>query len=219
MLTCLKYHPAFWFIKLCVAAVLFQRLPPVQFIELQHKQTLRVPLPTASLLQYRHSLHWLYDSTGAHLQSCKLGPLGDGSSQPGGWECVHHPLGLIYCPMLGCYCTDLLLRPGVNCPALGSISNRTARDMGPDTSKRWHYIIPRCFSKWSTQTPPYKSLGEGSQNLRPELPGNVISFRAHWERSSSSIMTSTLPPLLLLEDQWMCGVSVAIFYLNNYSII
>lgn len=136
-----------------------------------------------------------------------------------GWECVHHPLGLIYCPMLGCYCTDLLLRPGVNCPALGSISNRTARDMGPDTSKRWHYIIPRCFSKWSTQTPPYKSLGEGSQNLRPELPGNVISFRAHWERSSSSIMTSTFPPLLLLEDQWMCGVSVAIFYLNNYSII
>lgn len=135
------------------------------------------------------------------------------------WECVHHPLGLIYCPMLGCYCTDLLLRPGVNCPALGSISNRTARDMGPDTSKRWHYIIPRCFSKWSTQTPPYKSLGEGSQDLRPELPGNVISFRAHWERSSSSIMTSTLPPLLLLEDRWMCGVSVAIFYLNNYSII
>lgn len=75
-----------------------------------------------------------------------------------GRECGFLPLGLIYCPVLGCYCTDLLLRPGVNCPALGSISNRTARDMGPDTSKCWHYIIPCCFGKWSLQTPPYKSL-------------------------------------------------------------
>jgi hypothetical protein len=32
--------------------------------------------------------------------------------------------------------------PEVNCPAQGSISNRTAKDMGLDTSKRCQYIIP-----------------------------------------------------------------------------
>lgn len=53
------------------------------------------------------------------------------------------PLGfdLLSCARL------LLLRPGVNCPTLGSISNRTARDMGPDTSKWQHYIIPPCSGK------------------------------------------------------------------------
>lgn len=74
-----------------------------------------------------------------------------------GRDCGFLPLGFIYHPVRSCYCTDLLLGPGVNCPALGSISN-TARDMGPDTSKRWHYIIPYCFGKLSLQTPPYKSL-------------------------------------------------------------
>lgn len=73
-------------------------------------------------------------------------------------RCEFLPLGLIYRPVLGCYSTDLLPRPGVNCPTLGSISNRTARDMGPDTSKCCYYIIACCFGKWSLHTPPFTVL-------------------------------------------------------------
>lgn len=115
---------------------------------------------SCSCLLHDRDIQWWYDNTGVHLPSCERGPVDNSSSQPGaeGRVLMLLPLGLIYFFMLGCYSTDLLLRPGVNCPALGSISNRTARDMGPDTSKRWHYIIPHCFSKWSLHTPPYKSL-------------------------------------------------------------
>lgn len=50
---------------------------------LQHKHTqgaLAYSQPITSLLH----LQWLYDNTGAYLQSCKLGPLDDSSSQPAG---------------------------------------------------------------------------------------------------------------------------------------
>lgn len=187
---------------------------------LQHKHTqgaLAYSRPFTSLLH----IQWLwYDNIRAYLPSCKLGPLGYTSSQPAGvGVCISLPLGLIYCPVLGCYCTELLLRAGVNCPALGSISNRTARDMGPDISKRWHYIIPRCFSKWSLQTPPYKSPIIQKKEARPALTGNVISSQHTGRDPAHLSWQNTLPPQLLLEDQWVCGVSVAIFYLNNYSII
>lgn len=134
-----------------------------------------------------------------------------------GRECGFLPLGLIYCPVLGCYCTDLLLRPGVNCPTLGSISNRTARDMGPDTSKRCHYIIPHCFGKWSLQTPPYKSLIIQKKEARlrgkrfPRMssphsaPGGGDPAHLSWQ--THSLLTASAPP----RDQWVCKVSVAIF--------
>lgn len=173
------------------------------------KITLRVPLPTANLLHHsctssdctitpEHIYH--------HVSSAHWVIL---AANQQGRVCGFLPLGLIYCPVLGCYCTDLLLRPGVNCPALGSISNRTARDMGPDTSKRWHYIIPRCSGKWSLQTPPYKSLiiqKKEAGDARPALPGNVISSQHTGRDPAHLSWQNTLPPQLLLEDQWVCGV-------------
>lgn len=110
-----------------------------------------------------------------------------------GRECWFFPLGLIYYPMLGCYCTDLLLRPGVNCPALGSISNRTGRDMGPDTFERWHYIIPCCFHKWSLQTPAYKSLiiQKKEGRIRGQTFPGMSSPQNAPGRSTSSVMTNT----------------------------
>lgn len=109
--------------------------------------TLRVPLPTANLL-HPACTSSDYTITPGHIYHCVSSVhwvIVTANQQ--GRECGFLPLGLIYSPVLGCYCTDLLLRPGVNCSTLGSISNRTARNMGPDTSKSWHYIIPFCFRK------------------------------------------------------------------------
>lgn len=131
------------------------------------------------------------------------------------------PLDLIYCPVLSCYCTDLLLRPEVNCSTLGSISNRRAWDMETDTSKCWHYIISRCFSKWSLQTPLYRSLIILKQQAQMQGQHWQGMSSPHKEpgRHGSSIMTNIFPAHLLMEDHWAWGVSVVIFYLNNYSII
>lgn len=138
-----------------------------------------------------------------------------------GRECRFLPLGLIYRHVPGGYCTDLLLRPGVNCPTLGSISNRTARDIGPDTSKRRHYIIPRCYGKWSLQTPPLREThhpDEGSWDAGPALPRNGVSSQHTGRDPANLLWQNTLPSQLLLKDPCACGLSVAIFYLN-YSII
>lgn len=93
------------------------------------------------------------------------------------------PPGLIYRPALGCYCADLLQRPEVNCPTLGSISNRTVPDMGPDTSKRRHYIIPCCSGKWSLPTPPPEKSHhpEGGSGDPVAAPGMSSPDRqGHW---------------------------------------
>ncbi len=163
--------------------------------------TLRVALPAASLLHHSCTSsdytitpeHIYHHVSRAHWVIV--------AANRQGRKCRFLPLGLIYGPVLGCYCTDLLLRPGVNCRALGSISNRTARDMGPDTSKRCHYIIPCCFGKWSLQTPPYKSLiiQEKEAGMRGKhCPGMSSPHNAQGGRSSSSIMTNTFPSHLPL---------------------
>lgn len=125
---------------------------------LQHKHTQAVLAYTSNQLHHSYisSYNTITQKHFYHLVSSVHWVMVAANQR--GRECGFLPLGLIYCSVLGSYCTDLLLRPEVNCPALGSISNRTARDMGPDTSKRWHYIIPCCFGKWSQQTPPYNSL-------------------------------------------------------------